>query len=278
MHRRIGWATGLCMTTLVALIGIGCDKSSSSGGASSGTSATAPQKPAKVLTLSVEQFADKFKDWLKDGINAPKSEESQGLFEITGVVDRVDATSSNEGIVYLKPASDTDPTEARQNRRPYIQALLNDHEPWARLARGQRATIRGKLGALPAPPNVEDADIIDVGPSTAIKIAAIDLASHHSMGEEELRKLYDDKDVIVTGTVTLLRSSPTSGLTLFLDNYNGNKGKIRVRCDLGFSETQRLGEARAPKEGQTVTVFGEVQPGNLTEAVLPMKGCRLITK
>jgi len=224
--------------------------------------------------MSVQQFAEKFKEWMSNGINAPKPEESQGIFEISGMVDRVDSTSSGEGIVYLRPGTDTEPTEARLNRRLHIQALVSDREPWARLARGQLATVRGKLGALPSPPNIEQADIAEAGPPTAVAIAASELASQHTGGEDSLHKLYDGKDVIVTGTVSDVRSSPINGLTLFLEG----DGKIRIRCELGVTETQRLGEALAPKQGQTVKVFGDVQPGSLTETVLPMKGCHLITK
>ncbi len=280
MHRHIGRAVGICCVAIaVALSGIDCDKPGSSGGGapsgSSGNTGPVPQRPAKVLSMSVQQFADKFKEWMSNGINAPKPEESQGLFEINGMVDRVDSTSSGEGIVYLRPDTDTDPTEARLNRRPYMQALLaSDHEPWARLARGQLATLRGKLGALPAPPNIEQADITEAGPSAAVNITAAALAGQHAEGEEALRKRYEGKDVIVTGTVSDVRSSPINGATLFLEG----DGKIRIRCDLGVTETQRLGEALLPKAGQTVKVFGDVQPANLTETVLPMKACHLITK
>ena len=284
MQRHIGRAAGICCVTIgIALAGIHCDKrdSSSGGGggtagssSSSGAAAGQRQPPPKVLSLSVQQFADKFKEWMSNGINAPKPEEALGLFEISGMVDRVDSTSSGDGIVYLRPDTDTEPTEARLNRRPYIQALVGDREPWARLARGQLATLRGKLGALPEPPNIEQAEIIEAGPSSAVNITAPLLASQHAKGEDALRNLYDGKDVIVTGTVSDVRPSPITGLTLFLEG----DGKVRVRCELGVTETQRLGEALAPKPGQTVKVFGDVQPGNLTETVLPMKGCRLITK
>jgi hypothetical protein len=224
--------------------------------------------------MSVQQFADKFKEWMANGINAPKPEESQGIFEISGMVDHVDATTSDDGVVYLRSETDTDPTEARQNRRLHIQALVNDKEPWARLARGQLVTIRGKLGAFPSPPNLEQADIIEAGPPTVVNVAAAELAAQRAKGEEGLKSLYDGKDVIVTGKVSDVKSSPISGLTLFLEG----DGKVRIRCDLGVTEMQRLGETLAPKQGQTVKVFGEVQPANLTETIVPMKGCHLITK
>jgi hypothetical protein len=280
-HRRIGWAARICISTAaaLALAATSCDKrdASSSGGAGA-SSSTAPgaasQQPAKVLSMSVEQFAGKFKEWMSNGINAPKPEESQGLFEISGVVDRVESTSSGDGIVLLRPTTDTDPTEARQNKRLYMQVLTNDPEPWARLARGQLATVRGKLGSLPTPPNLEQADITDAGPAAAVNVTAAELAGQHSKGEAGLKSLYAGKDVIVTGKVADVRSSPVNGLTLFLEG----DGKVRVRCDLGVTETQRLGEALAPKQGQTVRFFGEVQPASLTETVIPMKGCHLITK
>jgi hypothetical protein len=278
-HRVIGWAIGFCIAAAAAGVA-GCDRGTSSGnGSSSASSATssgtgaAPQ-PVKALKMSVEQFAEKFKDWLSNGVNAPKPEESQGIFEISGLVDRVEETSSGEGVVFLRPETDTDPTEARLNNRSHLQALVNEKEPWSRLARGQRASLRGKLGALPTPPNLEQADIVDAGPSTAVNVSAIKLASQHPKGEEGLKALYDGRDVIVTGKVADVRSSPFNGLTLFLEG----EGKVRIRCDLGVTETQRLGDALAPKQGQTVKVFGEVQPGNLTETILPMKGCHLITK
>lgn len=224
--------------------------------------------------MSVEQFAQKFKEWMANGIAAPKPEESQGIFEIAGVVDRVESTSSGDGVVLLRPETNTEPTEDRLSRRPYFQALVFEKEPWSRLARGQRVTLRGKLGALPSPPNIEQADIVDAGPPTVVNLSAAELAAEHGKGEDALRKLYDGKDVIVSGKVSDVKSSPINGLTLFLEG----DGKFRVRCDLGITETQRLGEALAPKQGQTIKVFGEVQPGNLTETIVPMKGCRLITK
>jgi hypothetical protein len=283
-HRRIGWATGICLVAAAAAAAAvlaGCDKGTSSGSSSSSASSSSSspgtgsqQQPVKALSLSVQQFADKFKEWMSNGINAPKPEESQGLFEVSGLVDRVEASASGEGIVLLRPTSDTDLTEARQNRRLYVQALTNEKEPWARLARGQLATLRGKLGALPAPPNLDQANIVEAGPPTAVNLSASDLASQHSKGEEGLKGLYDGKDVIVTGKVSDVRSSVINGLTLFLEG----DGKVRVRCDLGVTETQRLGDALAPKQGQTVRVFGEVHPSNLTETIVPMKGCHLITK
>jgi len=272
--RRTGRAMGICISTIAAVAVIaGCDRRDSSA-SSAPTSSTASQPAPKAIPLSAEQFAAKFKEWMANGLNAPKPEESQGLFDVTGVVDRVELGISGDNLVFLRPASDTEPTEARQNRRSYIQALVNDKQPWARLARGQRATLRGRLGAFPQPPNLEQADIVDAGPSTAVMISASELAAQHANGEAGLRKLYDGKDLIVTGKVSDVRSSPLSGLTLFLVG----DGKVRVRCELGVPETQRLGEAGAPKAGDTVKVFGEVQPGNLTETILPMKGCHLITK
>jgi hypothetical protein len=276
-HRRIGRATAACVTAAVVLTAMGCDKRDASGAASTSPSTSSgpgnsAQPSAKVLSLSVPQFAEKFKDWMKNGVNAPKDEESQALFEVSGTVDRVESTSSGDGVVLLRPTTDTDPTEARQNKRLYVHALTNDHEPWARLARGQHVTLRGKLGSLPTPPNLEQVDIAEAGPPTAVSVTAPDLAGQHGKGEAGLKALYDGKDVIVTGKVSDVRSSPINGLTLFLEGA----GKVRVRCDLGVTETQRLGESLAPKAGQTVKVFGEV-PGNLTETVVPMKGCHLIT-
>jgi hypothetical protein len=267
------WTAGLIV--FVAAL-VGCDKSEkgtakdAGGGTSNGTTASADQYRGTLYKLTPEQY---FKEY-SDNDEAVRRKYGNGLIELTGIVDRVGIDLAANSTVTLRagPQKEVDPNTPVTN--PLVMCRLTETEPWAKVARGQQATLRGSVGNPPFSANLTDCQLITSGPSTVVIATAAQLAGEYVGKIDTFAKVNKDKNLIVTGKVARTKLDSAGAVTLFLEGL----GATEVRCDFGMIESVIKKTVADVKAGQQVKVFGEVDPKAKPEDGLAMTSCHLITK
>jgi hypothetical protein len=261
---------------LCLLLVAGCDKSdkgtakSSKDGAGSGDGQTTSSGKAKVYKLTPEQYAKEFDE------NQEAVHQKYGNFEIeiTGIVEEVGMNVAGDSTVSLRAGARKEATANAPAEQPIVMCSTVDPEPWAKLARGQQATLRGVAGYLPLAPNMKECELVNSGLSTAIVSSAPELAGEYTGKIETFVKNNKDKNLVVTGKVLRTKADVAGAITLFLEG----QGQSEVRCDFGMIESTIKKTVADVKVGQQVKVFGEVDSRARAADGLSLTACHLITK
>jgi putative nucleic acid binding protein len=263
MNDRAG-GTLVFSVLCVCVCASACDREQSGNGdavvAPAAVTAPAQPKEQKVYKLSVEEYAASFD---KNKVEASKK-YSDGLVELSGVIESVNVSYAGEPFVHV---------QARAGPGVKVQCFTADREPWAKLARGQTVTVRGKYGELPTMANLEKCQVVEAGPPTAISLTAAGAVADYSKDRAAFARKHRGKDLVVRGKVADVRPSPTGGTIVRLE---GND-EVRFRCDFGIWDTQ-LGAVSKLESGQDVKVFGTFVTLNPPADAVPLSGCHLITK
>jgi hypothetical protein len=144
-----------------------------------------------------------------------------------------------------------------------VSCRMEKPEPWARVAKGQSVTVKGRgpeLGVALEPALMEVA-IITAGPNAAIVMSTEDLARELEKEPKGLEDKYRGKAFILTGEIA--------------EQGKGSKAvmkgtaKTQVECD--FEEQNAAAKLVA---GQKIKFYGEFASGDGAKVVL--KECRLI--
>jgi hypothetical protein len=258
----------VCVWLGAALIlwsGCGKHDDGKPGGADASASSSGGGHPI-VFKVSPEDFAKEF----MSNQQATQEKYHTGVIELTGTVAEVGANMAGDSVVSLQAGSQKD----QYGDLPVVQCVTTDPEPWGKLAKGQQATLRGDAGYLPLAPNLKDCEIVPAGPTIALAVPSFQLAAEYGTEREKSKKLYQGKNLIVSGKVIEKKEDVAGAITLFLEGTAG----IRVRCDFGMIESIIKKVVPAVQVGQKVQVFGEIEDFNKTADEVPVTSCRLITK
>ena len=244
----------------------GCGKhdDGKAGGADASASPTSSSGGGHPL-VSPEDFAKEF----MGNQQATQEKYHAGVIEMTGTVAEVTVDLAGNPVVSLQAGAEKD----QYGNLPVVQCVTTDPEPWSKLAKGQQATLRGDVGYLPLAPNLKDCQIVPAGPTIALAVPSSQLAAEYAE-REKAKKLYQGKNLIVSGKVVEKKADAAGAITLFLEGTAGT----RVRCDFGMIESVIKKAAPAVQVGQKVQVFGEIEDFTKTADEVPLTSCRLITK
>lgn len=131
-----------------------------------------------------------------------------------------------------------------------IQCETKDKQPWARFSPGQKVKITGAYNAGVAGPELKNCDVVALEPNPAVTLTAEALAKSFAANMASANKKFQNKTVIVTGTITATQFLAGSGFT---DITLRGSGKTAVICRL-HNSLQDLGKSL--KAGQMITLSG----------------------
>jgi hypothetical protein len=218
----------------------------------------------RVFRLTPEAFFAEF----KANPDAIHEKYQGGSLEIAGTVEEVGANLASNSVVSIRAGGEKDAI----GLLPVVQCVMTDPEPWAKLARGQQATIRGDIGYLPFQANMENCRIVASGPPTVLTVSASQLASELA-DKDKFKKTYAGKNVIVTGKVVEKKADTAGAISLALEGVGGTD----VHCDFAMIESTLKKVVPAVTVGQKVQVFGEIQDFNRAAGVT-VSSCHPITR
>jgi len=212
-------------------------------------------KPTQTVAVTAEAFHGAIK---KDAKAAAEKFEP-ALVELSGVVRAVGSRGA-ETFVTL----DAGP-EATLG---ILCVFAEEKQPWAKLSRGQKITVRGLWPEVVLQPGLVACTIAEAGPNPAAELRAEALAEDFAKARDAVRAKYSDKPLIVTGMVVSKTSNDLGAVRIFLQGA----GELRVDC--GFNAVDRA-EAEAVTPGQRIRLAGEFSA--LESSEMPaLRGCRLI--
>lgn len=241
-----------------------------SGEAAPAGGQAAGAKGPQIFKLTPEQYSKEFQADQAATIERYRN----GLVELSGTVEDVNMNFAGDVFVALRAGEPTAETKTAPATTPVVQCYTAEPEPWAKIARGQEATLRGSGGYLPGLPNIEKATIVSAGPSTAVNLSATELASDYTKGRDALLAKYKGKTLVVSGKVAEKKGDLAGATILFLEG----DGPTRVRCPFGMTESTVKEMAAKVQTGQQVKVWADVDAANQSQDVVPLTSCRLITK
>jgi hypothetical protein len=123
-----------------------------------------------------------------------------------------------------------------------------DKEPFAHLAPGQTVKLQGVWPKTAAEPRLRDCVIVEAGPSPAIALTAIQLATEYAAAPEGVKTKYDGKSLILNGDVTRKETKDSGNCTLFL------KGTEKAHVEASFGAIHS-GKTATIKDGQPIKLL-----------------------
>jgi tRNA_anti-like len=147
-----------------------------------------------------------------------------------------------------------------------------DREPFARLAPGQTVKLQGVWPKTASEPRLRDCVIVETGPSPAIALTALQLATEYAADPEAVKTKYDGKSLILGGDVQGKITRETGNCTLFL---KGIEKKSHV--ELWF-DAIHAGKAAKINDGQPIKLFARFDKSGCLADTITFSNPGIITK
>lgn len=213
---------------------------------------TAPKEPVasglgspKFVLTPDELHAEKEKDG-----KAAQAKYNTQIVELKSEVQYVGAVSDSSGqrSVSLKG----------KNIQGGLTCFLKDTQAAGKLARGRTIRLKGRIAMELIGENaallVNDCEILELGPETAVRATAEDLARQFKQDLDEAKDQFADKTIIVTGIV-LKKGKNIEGV--WGVELKGDNSTVIVSTFsklIGMAESKPIEQLQ---EGQRVTLAGE---------------------
>jgi hypothetical protein len=146
-----------------------------------------------------------------------------------------------------------------------------DKEPFARLAPGQTVKLQGVWPKSAGEPTLRNCVIVEAGPSPAIALTALQLATDYAADPEGVKTKYDGKSLILSGEV--LRRDPTDSgnCTIVL------KGTDKAHLEMSFGAIH-AGKTAKIKEGQPIKLLANFDKSACSSDTIRFRDPWIVTK
>jgi hypothetical protein len=227
-----------------------------SGCGKSGTDATNPgadpKQPAALGEAQYKMSATEFLTEFNKDRRATGKKYAGAVVEVEGVafeaVLRGDGRSVGFG--FSNPTSPTD----------VLVCVNRDLTLIGKVTKGRKMRVKGRMSSTP---ELEDAEILELGPDTAVRMTSEEIAKEASSDFDAFREKCKDKTVVVTGPV--VGSHPrTQAYTDKVQELKGGAG-TKVFCGPERGSQYRLSST---PDGKTVAWAGELFFASTKDEVL----------
>jgi hypothetical protein len=130
-----------------------------------------------------------------------------------------------------------------------LTCFLKDPKVVGKMALGQTVRVKGVAEANPVTLCVADGKVVELGPDTAARVSAEELAKEFSADWMKAKEKYKERTVVVTGVVADKRKAAIGEWTVELKG----DGTTVVACEFPSSEEKTAEKLQA---GQKVTLAG----------------------
>jgi hypothetical protein len=221
---------------------------------------------SKAKSKYVVTADDLFKEYQQDK-KAAAAKYANQVVEISGVVMVLDQDYSGRPYVALSAPE-----------KPYqvgTRCYTTDQQPWAKLAPGQKVTLKGRW-----PPQgsflwnhvaLNNCVVTGVGPNPAIKMSTQQLVKEFLADTGSAKRKYDDKWVILNGKVAGKRRDKNGVLIVDVQG----EGDVKLACQFG-KELEPL--VKRVKAGEDLTVLCRVFISDAGRGALAVSSCLPITE
>ena len=146
-----------------------------------------------------------------------------------------------------------------------------DKEPFARLAPGQTVKLQGVWPKTAAEPRLRDAVIVEAGPSPAIAMTALQLATEYAADPEGVKTKYNDKSLFLSGEVKQNDPKDSGNCTLIL------KGTEKAHVEVSFGAIY-AGKTAKIKDGQPIKLLVHFDKSACYPEIINFRNPGIITK
>lgn len=139
---------------------------------------------------------------------------------------------------------------------PDVMCISDDPEFFARAGLGQTVRIKGKVGQVTN--WLESSELVDRGPNTRIVVTGETIAKDFTADLEMAQKKYDDKTLVLSGTIAAIKPYP--GLKI---NYVELKGDGKTVIECRYNDPSLVDKLKVGDTVKVQAVLTSAEKGNL---------------